>query len=139
MLLRPPQYRTNWGEQVQIPPAVKKGSVGGQGVFPVGFPPEVVVVAHGRSRIMARLFRIPGPYVRDVARVGHERFAMLIIEMKSHLTYLLFPMAPEFDNRDECGSGFGGALLRSLAHMPRETTTCFLRDWNRDRFGWCSD
>ncbi|KAL8256692.1 hypothetical protein R6Q59_028733 [Mikania micrantha] len=45
-----PHDSFKWEVNVQIPPVTKKGSEGGQEVFPVGFPSGVVVVAHGRSR-----------------------------------------------------------------------------------------
>ncbi|KAD5962095.1 hypothetical protein E3N88_13568 [Mikania micrantha] len=48
------QDSSKWEVLVQISPAAKKGS-GGQEVFPVGFPPEVVVVAYGRSRFLRKL------------------------------------------------------------------------------------
>ncbi|KAI3743962.1 hypothetical protein L1987_57034 [Smallanthus sonchifolius] len=63
--------------------------------------------------------------------VTDEGLATLIRELKDHLTYLLCPMGPEFDRRGESrfGLGFGGALLRSLAHVPKGPSTYFLHDW----------
>ncbi|KAL8254837.1 hypothetical protein R6Q59_033058 [Mikania micrantha] len=49
-LLWYPKILSNEKSWVQILLAAKKGSEGGLSVFSVGFPPGVVVVAHGRFR-----------------------------------------------------------------------------------------
>ncbi|KAI3796597.1 hypothetical protein L1987_39275 [Smallanthus sonchifolius] len=87
-----------------------------------------------RDKIIAHFFTLPdcvNVFRRIGTLVSDEGLTKVIRELKDHLTYLLFPMAPEFDRGGESrfGLGFGGALMRSLAHVPKGPSTYFLHDW----------
>ncbi|KAI3498249.1 hypothetical protein L1887_34020 [Cichorium endivia] len=84
-----------------------------------------------RDRIMARIFSFPiSTRTFDWLKgISDEEFEKVIKEFKFSLSYSLFPVATEFDRKLDSRFGFGGALMRSLGHIPMETSTYFQRQW----------
>ncbi|KAL7607262.1 hypothetical protein Lser_V15G15767 [Lactuca serriola] len=86
-----------------------------------------------RDRIMARLFLVPRftKLFDWLSKNSLKEFELVINEFKDCLSYSQFPASMEFDRQMErkAGFGYGGALMRSLSHIPRETSTYFQQQW----------